>query len=196
MHSALLRKINIQRSDQLSKICINQKTNFICIGDSKGVLQVINYPQIESQTLPISREESFSQRQNCFQYIENNHHHGSINLITWNISYNKLTSVDTEGTLVVWNKKNGKFETQMVNNREESFIKDVKWSKNGEFICFIYDDGQIFAGLVDGSPEWFKECEEGISFLEFSPDNKKILISKKKRKYFYFFNKWRTNWKI
>ena len=76
MHSALLRKINIQRSDQLSKICINQKTNFICIGDSKGFLQVINYPQIESQTLPISREESFSQRQNCFQYIENNHHHG------------------------------------------------------------------------------------------------------------------------
>ena len=186
MHSALLRKINIQRSDQLTKICINQKTNFICIGDSKGFLQVINYPQIESQTLPISREESFSQRQNCFQYIENNHHHGSINLITWNISYNKLTTVDSEGALVVWNKKNGKFETQMVNNREESFIKDVKWSKNGEFICFIYDDGQIFAGLVDGSHEWFKEFEEGISFVEFSPDNKKILISKKKENIFIF----------
>ena len=74
----------------------------------------------------------------------------------------------------------------MVNNREESFIKDVKWSKNGEFICFIYDDGQIYSGLVDGSHEWFKELEEGISFVEFSPDNKKILISKKKENIFIF----------
>ena len=129
---------------------------------------------------------TYIQKFNCFQYIQNNHHHGSINLITWNISYNKLTTVDTEGALVVWSNKNGKFETQMVNNREESFIKDVKWSKNGEFICFIYDDGQIYSGLVDGSHEWFKELEEGISFVEFSPDNKKILISKKKENIFIF----------
>ena len=127
MHSALLRRINIQRSEQLTKIGINSKTNFFCIGDSKGFLQVINYPQIEAQTQPISREDSFSQKLNCFQYISNTHHHGSINLITWNICYNKLTTVDTDGSLVVWKKKNGAFETEMVNNREESFIKDVKW---------------------------------------------------------------------
>ena len=63
MHSALLRRINIQRSEQLSKIGINPITNFFCIGDSKGSLQVINYPQIVSQILPVSREESFSQNQ-------------------------------------------------------------------------------------------------------------------------------------
>ena len=42
MHCAIFRRINIQRSEQLSKISINQKTNFICIGDSKGFLQVID----------------------------------------------------------------------------------------------------------------------------------------------------------
>ena len=100
-------------------------------------MQIINYPQIEAQSQPISREESFSQKQNCFQYIPNKHHHGSINLIIWNICYNKLTTVDySYGVLVVWKKKNGMFNTEMVNNREESFIKDVKWSKHGDFICF------------------------------------------------------------
>ena len=186
MHCALLRRINIQRSEQLSKICLNQKTNFICIGDSKGFLQVINYPQIEAQTQPISREESFSQRQNCFQYIQNTHHHGSINLISWNINYNKLTTVDLEGTLIVWTKKNGVFDKEMVNNREESYIKDVKWSKNGEYICFIYDDGQIFTGLVNGQHEWYNSLQKKLAFVEFSPDNKKILISEKKENIYIF----------
>ena len=186
MHCALLRRINIQRSEQLSKIGINPKTNYFCIGDSKGFLQVINYPQIEAQTQPISREESYSQKYNCFQYIQNNHHHGSINLITWNIHFNKLTTVDSDGALVVWKKKNGIFDTEMVNNREESFIKDVKWSKDGEYICFIYDDGQIFTGLVNGNHEWYNELEKGLAFVEFSPDNKKILIAKKRGNIFIF----------
>ena len=190
MHSALLRRINIQRSEQLSKININQKTNYFCIGDSKGFLQVINYPQIEAQTNPLNRDESFSQKMNCFQYIMNEHHKGAINLITWNICHNKLTTVGTDGSLVVWKKKNSGFITEMVNKREDeekSFIKDVKWSKNGEYICFIYDDGQIYTGLVDGNHEWFNEIEKGLAFVEFSPDNKKILIAKRKSN-IYIFN--------
>ena len=186
MHSALLRRINIQRSEQLSKIGINPITNIFCIGDSKGSLQVINYPQIVTQVLPVSREESFSQNQNCFQFIPNIQHKYSISLIVWNICYDKITTVDTEGTLVVWKKKNGLFDIEMVNNREESFITDVKWSKNGEYICFIYEDGQIFTGLVNGNHDWYNTTEPGLSFVEFSPDNKKILIAKKKEKIFIF----------
>ena len=176
MHAALLRRINIQRSEQLSKININSKTNFFCIGDSKGFLQVINYPKIEAQSQPINREESYLQKQNCFQYIPNDHHKGSINLITWNICFNKLTTVGTDGSLVVWKKKNEFFMTEMVNKREDnnkSFITDVKWSKDGEYICFVYDDGQIYTGLVDGNHEWFNELEKGLNFVEFSPDIKK-----------------------
>ena len=186
MNSALLRRINIQRSEQLSKIDINPITNIFCIGDSKGSLQVINYPQIVTQILPVSREESFSQNQSCFQFIPNIQHKYSISLITWNMLYDKITTVDSEGTLVVWKKKNGLFDVEMLNNREESFIKDVKWSKNGKYICFIYDDGQIFTGLVNGDQEWYNQAEPGLAFVEFSPDNKKILIGKKKEKIFIF----------
>ena len=188
MNSALLRRINIQRSEQLSQIGINPLTNFFCIGDSKGFLQIINYPQIITQTHPQSREESFSQNQNinCFQFISNIQHKNSISLITWNICYNKLTTVDSEGTLVVWKKKNSLFDVEMVNNREESYIRNVKWSKNGKFICFVYEDGQIYTGSVNGSHEWYNIIESGLAFVEFSPDDKKILIAKKREKIYIF----------
>ena len=188
MQSALLRRINIQRSEQLSKISINPMTNFFCIGDSKGFLQIINYPQIISQSQPLSRDESFSQNQNqnCFQFITNIQHKYSISLISWNICYNKLTTVDSEGTLVVWKKKGGYYDIEMVNKREESYIRDVKWSKSGKFICFIYEDGQIFTGLVEGNHDWYNTVESGLAFVEFSPDDQKILITKKKEKIYIF----------
>ena len=155
MHSALLRRINIQRSEQLSKIGINPITNIFCIGDSKGFLQIINYPKIVTQVLPVSREESFSQNQACFQFIPNIQHKSSISLISWNNIYDKITTVDTDGVLVVWQNRKGIFDIEMVNNRQESYIKDVKWSKNGEYICFIYQDGQIYTGLVNGNHDWY-----------------------------------------
>ena len=188
MHSALLRRINIQRSEQLSKIAINPKTNFFCVGDSKGFIQIINYSQIIAQSQPLNKDESFSQKenQNCFQFISNIHHKYSISLITWNVCYNKLTTVDSEGTLVVWKKKNNLFDVQMVNNREESYIRNVRWSKDGKYICFVYEDGQIYTGLVNGSHEWYNVIDSGLAFVEFSPDDKKILIGKKKEKIYIF----------
>ena len=117
MHSALLRRINIQRSEQLSKIGINPITNIFCIGDSKGFLQIINYPKIVTQVLPVSREESFSQNQACFQFIPNIQHKSSISLISWNNIYDKITTVDTDGVLVVWQNRKGIFDIEMVNNR-------------------------------------------------------------------------------
>ena len=188
MQSALLRRINIQRSEQLSQISINPMTNFFCIGDSKGFLQIINYPQIISQSQPVSRDESFSQgeNKNCFQFISNIQHKYSISLITWNICYNKITTVDSEGTLVVWTRKNGYYDIEMVNKREESYIRGVKWSKNGKYICFVYEDGQIFTGLVEGNHDWYNTLESGLAFVEFSSDNTKILIAKKKEKIYIF----------
>lgn len=187
MHCALLRRINIQNSEQLTTISINKNTNFISIGDSKGLLQVINFPQIESQTSQISREESFTQKKNLFQPL--NYHSNPVKIITWNTSFNKLTTVDKEGMLIVWKEINGIFESEMVNNREQSTIKDVKWSKNGEQIIFIYDDGQLYCGLVNGNNSWYNNLEAQLSFVEFSPDDTKILVSEVCGKIYVFSDK-------
>ena len=77
----------------------------------------------------------------------------------------------------------------MVNNREQSIIKDVKWSKNGEQIIFIYDDGQLYCGLVNGSNSWYNDLEAKLSFVEFSPDDKKLLVSEMYGKIYVFSDK-------
>ena len=45
---------------------------------------------------------------------------------------------------------------------------------------------EIFTGLVDGSHDWYNTVDKGISFVEFSPDNTKILIAKKKGDIYIF----------
>ena len=72
----------------------------------------------------------------------------------------------------------------MVNNRGVSRIVDVRWSKSGRDISFLYEDGHIYSGTVEGKNTWFNNFEEETRFIEYSPNDDKILISKKKEKIF------------
>ena len=45
--------------------------------------------------------------------------------------------------------KNEKCETQTINNRKKSIVSDIKWSKQGNFICFSYLDGHAILGSVE-----------------------------------------------
>ena len=70
----------------------------------------------------------------------------------------------------------------MVNNRGISTIMDVRWSKNGRDISFLYEDGHIFSGTVEGKNTWYNNLEEETQFIEYSPNDDKILVSQKKEK--------------
>ena len=108
-----------------------------------------------------------------------------INKLMWNPTYEKIVTVDDSNSLVVWNKNdNDLYNSQMVNNRGVSKIVDVRWSKSGRQISFLYEDGHIYSGTVDGKNTWFNNFEEETSFIEYSPNDDKILISKKKEKIF------------
>ena len=37
----------------------------------------------------------------------------------------------------------GMWFEEMINNRNSSFVCDMKWSKDGEKVCIIYDDGAV-----------------------------------------------------
>ena len=45
----------------------------------------------------------------------------------------------------------------MINNRNKSFVSDMKWSKDGTRICIAYEDGAVILGSVEGSRMWGKE---------------------------------------
>ncbi len=76
--------------------------------------------------------------------------------------FNKLTTADTSGKIVVWINHDGNYikdcliifttnfkpfiigawYEEMVNKRDKTIITDMKWSSDGQHICIIYNDGK------------------------------------------------------
>ena len=186
MYCAILHRLTSMNSEATTEIESNQLTNFLAFGDVKGLLQVVDIAQNETknESLPISKETSMiQQRKTSFQGLIFHKH--PINKIQWNPNFEKIVTVDEGSSLVVWNKgENDLYSSQMVNNRGLSSIVDVRWSKSGRDISFLYEDGHIYSGTVDGKNTWFNNLEEETNFIEYSPNDDKILVSKKRDKIF------------
>lgn len=69
-------------------------------------------------------------------------HTGEIASITWNDKFNKLTTADSNGKIIVWVNVEGQWVEEMVNKRDNTRITGMKWSPNGQHICIVYNDGK------------------------------------------------------
>lgn len=97
-------------------------------------------------------------------------------MIDWNENYQKLTTSDSTGLIIVWMVHKGHWFEEMINNRGKSTVKDMKWSPQGEKICIVYEDGAVIVGSVEGNRLWGKELDYNLSKIEWSPDSKTILF--------------------
>jgi len=66
---------------------------------------------------------------------------GSLHVVTWNETHNRLTSSDRNGLIIVWMLYKGNWFEEMINNRNKSVVRDMKWNKEGQKICIVYEDG-------------------------------------------------------
>ena len=95
--------------------------------------------------------------------------------------FNKLTTADTNGKIVVWINHDGinnifllwnffsqlifkitikgAWYEEMVNKRDNTIITGMKWSSDGQHICIIYNDGVIILGSLEGNRVWVKELK-------------------------------------
>ena len=65
---------------------------------------------------------------------------------------------------------------EMINNRNKSVVRDMKWSGDGQKICIVYEDGAVIVGSVDGKRLWGKELPLQLAMTEWSPDSSSILF--------------------
>ena len=65
----------------------------------------------------------------------------------------------------------------MINNRKKSIVSDIKWSKQGNFICFSYFDGHAILGSVEGERKWGEDFNNKIYLIEFTNNEKNILFA-------------------
>jgi WD repeat-containing protein 35 len=103
-------------------------------------------------------------------------HTGSVMCTTWNPLFRKLTTSDESGLIIVWMLHKGIWCEEMINNRNKSVVRDMKWTSDGKKICIIYEDGAVIVGSVDGNRIWGKELNMPLRFVEWSPDSKLIFF--------------------
>jgi WD repeat-containing protein 35 len=65
---------------------------------------------------------------------------------------------------------------EMINNRNKSVVRDMKWTADGQKICIVYEDGAVIVGSVDGKRLWGKELTLQLALVEWSPDGRFILF--------------------
>ena len=115
MFCSLIKKVNISKSEKLYKIGTNKETNFIAIGGSNGFVQIVDLDVSADTKKEKGSQISFNQ---SLKY-----HNDDISLLTWNDNYNKLTTCDKSGVIVVWKFVDNKWETEMINEEELDFKK-------------------------------------------------------------------------
>ena len=103
-------------------------------------------------------------------------HTGEIACIAWNNTFNKLTTADTKGKIVVWIYYDGQWCEEMVNKRDGTVVNGMKWSPDGQHICIVYNDGVSIMGSLEGNRVWIKELKRTVlTHIEWAPD-KRILL--------------------
>ena len=65
----------------------------------------------------------------------------------------------------------------MINNRNKSVVRGMKWNADGQKICIVYEDGAVIVGSVDGNRIWGRELKGlQLSKVEWSPDSRSLLF--------------------
>jgi len=103
-------------------------------------------------------------------------HEQVVCVVTWNEKFRKLTTSDEHGLIIVWMLHKGMWFEEMINNRNKSVVKGMKWTPDGKRICIVYEDGAVIVGSVDGNRLWGKEVGCELAFVEWSPDGANILF--------------------
>lgn len=43
----------------------------------------------------------------------------------------------------------------MMNNRNKSVVRSMRWNTDGQKICIVYEDGVVIVGSVDGKGTYY-----------------------------------------
>jgi len=178
----LSKKIAIPHNTKLHCVNWNGEQGWIACGGANGLLKVLKLEGKKVRKSANGEDASTapppgaaaSSNLSMNQTLEG--HTGDVVCLTWNETYRKLTTSDQYGLIIVWMLHKGMWFEEMINNRNKSVVRDMKWTCDGQKICIVYEDGAVIVGSVDGNRMWGKELEMELSLVEWSPDGRNILF--------------------
>ncbi|KAJ3028245.1 UNVERIFIED_CONTAM: WD repeat-containing protein 35 [Siphonaria sp. JEL0065] len=179
----LSKKIAIPNGIKLRTVSWDNDQGWIACGGEDGLLKVLKLESPPPVTAPPTAaadgkkpaDPAAASNLSMNQTLEG--HTGAVVVSKWNEQHRKLTTSDQYGLIIVWILYKGVWYEEMINNRNKSVVADMEWSKDGQRICIIYEDGAVIVGSVDGNRIWGKELKQtNLSNVQWSPDGKNILF--------------------
>ena len=181
----LSKKIAIPNGIHLHSLSWNPDQGWIACGGDSGLLKVLKLELTVGARDPKAKQ-GVAAPSNLSMNQTLDGHHGKVICVTWNSLYRKLTTSDETGLIIVWMLHKGMWFEEMINNRNKSVVRDMKWTADGTKICIVYEDGAVIVGSVDGNRLWGKELEFELARVEWSPDSRYILFVSNDSKVFAF----------
>uniref|UniRef100_A0A674PIQ2 WD repeat domain 35 n=1 Tax=Takifugu rubripes TaxID=31033 RepID=A0A674PIQ2_TAKRU len=167
------QQIAIPNNIHLKCVSWNKDQGFISCGGDDGLLRVL---KLETQT-DDARLKGLAAPSNLSMNQTLEGHSGSVQVVTWNEQYEKLTTSDQNGLIIVWMLYKGAWYEEMMNNRNKSVVRSMRWNTDGQKICIVYEDGVVIVGSVDGNRIWVKELKGyQLAHVAWSPDSKILLF--------------------
>ncbi|XP_022083410.1 WD repeat-containing protein 35-like [Acanthaster planci] len=170
----LSKKIAIPNNTKLRCVSWNQEQGFIACGGEDGLLKVL---KLEIQTSKDAKIRGLAAPSNLSMNQTLEGHGGAVQVTTWNSQYQKLTTSDQYGLIIVWMLYKGSWYEEMINNRNKSVVRSMAWTPDGQKICIVYEDGAVIVGSVDGNRIWGKDIKGmQLTNVEWSWDGKLLLF--------------------
>ncbi|KFV77076.1 WD repeat-containing protein 35, partial [Dryobates pubescens] len=158
---------------RLRCISWNKDQGFIACGGEDGLLKVL---KLETQT-DEAKIKGLAAPSNLSVNQTLEGHSGSVQVVTWNEHYQKLTTSDQNGLIIVWMLYRGAWYEEMINNRNKSVVRSMSWNADGQKICIVYEDGAVIVGSVDGNRIWGKDLKgTHLCHVAWSSDSKILLF--------------------
>ncbi|XP_050675727.1 WD repeat-containing protein 35 isoform X1 [Leptidea sinapis] len=158
------KKIAIPKQASVTCLSWDQSSGYIAVGGQGGMLKVLKLESGGGGNLSMN--------------LSLEGHTGQICVAVWNEHFQKLTTSDEHGVIIVWMLYKGSWYEEMINNRNKSTVTGMAWGSDGQKICIAYEDGAVIVGSVDGSRVWGKDIKgPGLSAVQWSPDNSSLLFA-------------------
>ncbi|KAL3990454.1 hypothetical protein ACH3XW_31845 [Acanthocheilonema viteae] len=168
----LSKKISIPNNTKLYCVSWMKSAGYIATGGNQGLLKILKLPATSpsNNTSPIAVSSNLSMNQNL------DGHSNIVHIAEWNECYQKLTTCDSNGLIIVWLTQSDSWYEEMINKRNKSIVVGMAWSHNGTKIAIAYEDGQAIIGSVDGSRLWNKNIASNLVTLCWSGDSTLIMF--------------------